>query len=327
MSTSQTEFPNAASASTSYDPGLTQKYTGPLNRIVTRGGEFNVHRAGRTWRDKNPYTYLINCSWSMFSAIVSVAFVLVNLAFAWMYMAIADGHIKGAESKDFTLHFLNIFFFSTHTLTTVGYGNMYPEGPVANTIAALEALLGLMTFAIATGLLFGRFSRPSARFGFSPGMVVAPYRDGTALQFRVVNRRANNLIEAEARVMLMTVESVEGRPQRKYDQLELERTQVLFLPLTWTVVHPIDKRSPLFEKTFEDLEQAQAEVVVMMRGFDETFGQIVYARYSYRFDEIQWGAKFVAAFDVDPRGDLVLWVDRVGLTEPASIPALNGAGR
>ena len=154
------------------------------------------------------------------------------------------------------MHFLNLFFFSTHTLTTVGYGNMYPDGPLANAIASVEALLGLMAFAIATGLLFGRFSRPSARFGFSDVMVIAPYQNGKALEFRVVNRRANNLIEAEARVMLMTVEIDGGKPKRKYQQLQLERTQVLFLPLTWTVVHPIDENSPLYGKTAGDLETA-----------------------------------------------------------------------
>jgi inward rectifier potassium channel len=235
-------------------------------------------------------------------------------------MSLGGGGIKGAESADPRMHFLNLFFFSTHTLTTVGYGNMYPNGPAANAIASIEALLGLMAFAIATGLLFGRFSRPTARFGFSDVMVIAPYRNGAGLEFRVVNRRANNLIETEARVMLMTVEPVDGKPQRKYRQLELERTQIMFLPLTWTVVHPIDEKSPLYGKTASDLRQLQAEVVVMMRGFDETFGQIVYARHSYRSDEINWGARFVAAFDIDRSGDLMLWVDRVGLTEPAPLP-------
>ncbi len=315
------EIPSALprAAQTNYDPGLTQKYTGALNRVVNKDGNFNVHRAGQTWRDSNPYTFLINITWWNFAAIVTATFIVVNLAFAWLYMHVAGGQIKGAESKDPAMHFLNLFFFSTHTLTTVGYGNMYPDGPLANAIAAFEALLGLMAFAIATGLLFGRFSRPSARFGFSPGMVIAPYQDGVSLQFRVVNRRANNLIETEARVMLMTVEFNNGLPQRKYQQLELERAQILFLPLTWTVVHPIGENSPLYRKTATELKQMQAEIVVMMRGFDETFGQIVYARYSYRYDEIVWGAKFAAAFDVDAEGDLLLWVDRVGLTEPAPL--------
>ncbi len=318
MSTSQTSF--SASRETSFDPGLTQKYTGPLNRVVNKDGEFNVRRAGRNWHDANPYTFLISTSWFTFSLVVTATFIIVNLAFAGIYMSAGSSHIHGAEAKDPALQFLNLFFFSTHTLTTVGYGNMYPDGPVANAIAAVEALLGLMAFAIATGLLFGRFSRPSARFGFSPAMVMAPYRERTSLQFRVVNRRPNNLIEVEARVMLMTVESVNGRAQRKYNQLELERNQIVFLPLTWTVVHPIDEKSPLYGKNAADFEQLQAEVVVMMRGFDETFGQVVYARYSYRYDEIIWGMKFAAAFDVDAKGELMLWIDRVGLTEPAPLP-------
>jgi len=318
MSTSRASFP--ASSEINFDPGLTQKYTGALSRVVNKDGEFNVRRAGLNWHDVNPYTFMISTSWLNFSLVVTVAFVIINVTFAWLYKSIGPEHIHGAEAKDPRVQLLNLFFFSTHTLTTVGYGNMYPDGPLANTIAAIEALVGLMAFAIATGLLFGRFSRPSARFGFSPTMAIAPYRDGTSLQFRVVNRRRNNLIEVEARVMLMTVEMVNGRPQRKYNQLELERTQVLFLPLTWTVVHPITEKSPLYGKNAIDLEQLQAEIVVMMRGFDERFGQVVYARYSYRYDEIIWGVKFAAAFDVDEKGELMLWIERVGLTEPAPLP-------
>ncbi len=319
MSEADKPFPLQPNAN--YDPGLTQQYTGALNRVVEKDGSFNVRRGGRNWHDANPYTYLISVSWLKFSLIVVTVFILVNLAFAWGYQALGAGTIKGADSKDPVTHFFNLFFFSTHTLTTVGYGNMYPDGTAANAVASVEALLGLMAFAIATGLLFGRFSQPSARFGFSAKMAVAPFRDATSLQFRVVNRRTANLIEVEARVMLMTVvPAPNGRLQRKFQQLELERSQILFLPLTWTVVHPIDEKSPLYGKKREDLESMQAEVLVMMRGYDETFRQTVYARLSYRYDEILWGVRFGAAFDVDDKGDLLLWVDRVSLTEPAPLP-------
>ncbi len=317
MSASDAQFP-AASTAENFDPGLTQTYTGVLNRVVNKNGEFNVRRADSRWTDVNPYLFMVDVSWPVFAAIVVAAFLLTNLLFAWLYGSI--GHIKGAEAADAATRFWNLFFFSAHTLTTVGYGNMYPDGPLANLIASLEALLGLMGFAIATGVLFGRFSRPSARFGFSSSMVVAPYRNGTSLQFRVVNRRASNLIEVTARVMLMTVENKNGGAARKYGYLDLEREQVLFLPLTWTVVHPITEKSPLFGKTPEDLARLQAEVVIMMRGFDETFGQNVYARYSYRYDEIIWGRKFGNTFEVDPKGDMVLWVDRVSTTVPAPLP-------
>jgi inward rectifier potassium channel len=178
--------------------------------------------------------------------------------------------------------------------------------------SVMEALAGVMTFAIATGLLFGRFSRPSARIGFSPKMLVAPYGDGLSLQFRVVNRRSNNLIDVDARLLLMTVQGENGKPHRKFDMLELERTQVLFLPLTWTVVHPITETSPLYGRTREDLERLQAEVLVTMRAFDESFGQVVNSRFSYRYDDMVWGAKFVQAFEVEDTGELRLELDRVG---------------
>ena len=304
-----------------FDPGFTQKYTGTLSRLITKDGDANVRRIGGTrWHDANPYTFLIRTSWLTFWLIVIVAFVLVNLAFAGLYMSIGVDHIKGAATKSASLDFLNLYFFSTHTLTTVGYGNMYPDGAIANVVASVEALLGLMTFAIATGLLFGRFSRPSVRFGFSSTIVIAPYQGGTSLQFRIVNRRENSLVEVEARVILMTVEFVDGKHERKYTLLDLERNQVMFLALTWTVVHPITEKSPLYGKTPDELENLHAEIFVLMKGFDESFGQIVYSRHSYRYDEITWAAKFAPAFDTDAQGDLVLWIDKISLTEPAPLP-------
>ncbi len=300
-----------------FDPGLTQQYTGVLKRAINKDGEFNVRRAGITWRDVHPYLFLINTSLPSFMALVAAAFIVVNIIFAAVYMGIGIENIKGTEAPTDWLRFVNAFFFSAHTLTTVGYGNMYPSGVAANTVASIEALAGLMAFAIATGLLFGRFSRPSARIGFSPNMLVAPYMDGTSLQFRVVNRRSNNLIDLQARLLLMTVELIQGRLQRRYAPLQLERDQVLFFPLTWTVVHPIDQNSPLYGKTKEDLQQLQAEVMIMLKGFDDTFGQTVNARYSYRYDEIIWGAKFAPAFEVESDGDLRLEVNKVGAIEAA----------
>lgn len=296
----------------SFDPGLTQRYDGVLKRAINPDGRFNVRRTGSTWRDAHPYLYLINASWTRFLVIVCITYVVVNTLFAGAYMAIGIDHVKGTDGPTQWARFVNAFFFSAHTLTTVGYGNMWPIGPAANVLAATEALAGLMTFAIATGLLFGRFSRPSARLGFSPKMLVAPYKDGTSLQFRVVNRRSNNVIDVEARLLLMTVQGENGKPQRKFDQLELERRQVLFLPLTWTVVHPITEKSPLFGKTNEDLERLQAEILVTMKAFDESFGQTVNSRFSYRYGDIIWGARFAQAFEVENSGELRLEIDRVG---------------
>jgi inward rectifier potassium channel len=143
-------------------------------------------------------------------------------------------------------------------------------------------------------------------------MVVAPYQDGTSLQFRVVNRRANSLMELETRLLLMTVETDNGQPRRSYHMLRLEREQVLFLPLTWTIVHPIDAESPFWGKSAQDLERLQAEVLILIKGYDDTFSQTVLARHSYRHDEIVWGHRFAPAFFVDAEGDLVLELQKVG---------------
>ena len=294
-----------------FDPGLTQQYTATLRRAINKDGRFNIRRRGVTWHDFHPYLYLITVSWRAFLALLLAGFVTLNCFFAILYYATGIEHLHGAEAPTAWGRFLNGFFFSTHTLTTVGYGSIYPEGVLANSIAAVEALAGLMIFAIATGLLVGRVSRPSARIGFSDRMIVAPYRGITSLQFRIVNRRMGNLMELDARVLLMTVEEVEGRLQRKFLELKLERDHVLFFPLTWTIVHPIEPDSPLFGVTPEDLEKRQAEALIMIKGIDDTFNQAVHVRYSYRYDEIEWGAKFEPAFNIDGEGNMWIEVNRV----------------
>ena len=296
-----------------FDPGLTQKFTAPLRRVINKDGTFNVHRRGTTWRDINGYLYLINMPWPGFFACVLVGYLVVNTLFALLYYALGPDQLQGgADAATNVGHFLNAFFFSAQTLTTVGYGKIAPTGTAANVVAALEAMTGLMGFALATGLLFGRVSRPSARIGYSDRMVIAPYLDATSLQFRVVNKRTNTLMELEAKVMLMTVEGQPGNLKRDYRVLKLERHNVYFFPLTWTIVHPIDEHSPLHGKTADDLDRLQAEILILIKGFDDTFSQTVHSRYSYRFDEIVWGARFAPAFDVDEAGAIVLEVDQVG---------------
>lgn len=310
-----------------FDPGLTQQYTGTLKRVINKDGQFNVRRTGLTWRDIHPYLFLINTRGFAFIGIVVAFYIAVNAAFAGIYMAVGIDNVKGTEAPTTGLRYLNAFFFSAHTLSTVGYGNMYPSGPAANTVAAIEALFGLMLFAIITGLLFGRFSRPSARIGFSDRMIVAPYQDGTSLQFRVVNRRRNKLINLQARVLLMAVDLKGDRLQRSFVPLELERSELLFLALTWSIVHPIDESSPLYGKTAADLERLQAEILIMISGFDDSFSQTVHTLYSYRYDEIIWGAKFAPAFEIGDNGELIIEVDRVSRIEPAPIgKALEQAG-
>ena len=298
----------------SFDPGLTQQYTGALLRAINKDGSFNVRRP-RGFRSfaGSVYMHLVTMSWPAFLGLVAAAYLTVNTIFAGLYTALGPNALRASDTELGLGTYSRAFFFSVHTLTTVGYGDLYPLGMTANVIAALEAALGLMGFALATGLLFARFSRPSPRLAFGEQAIISPYGDGHSLQFRLANRRSNVLMDVQADVMLMTVEAdATGQMKRSYAELRLERKTIYFLALTWTVVHPIDDASPLWGKTAADLERLQAEVLILLRSFDDSFSQVVHSRHSYRWDEVEWSAQFEPAFEVAPEGHLLLNVDRVG---------------
>ena len=295
-----------------FDPGLTQQFTGVLRRSINKDGSFNVSRRGGTWRDFHPYLQMLSMSWPQFFSAVLGGYILLNVIFALVYFALGPSQLRGAEGASEMDRFLNDFFFSTHTLTTVGYGNIVPATIASNSVASLEAIAGLMSLALGTGLMFGRFSRPSVKIAFSDRILIAPYQDQNSLQLRIVNSRPNILMELEANLVLMTVEGSPGNLKRRFQPLKLERDTIYFLALTWTIVHPLDETSPLFGKTSEDLARLQAEFVVLIKAFDDTFSQTVHARYSYRFDELTWQAKFQPAFEIDGNGNMILNVDRVG---------------
>jgi inward rectifier potassium channel len=303
---------------TSFDPGLTQQYSGKILRTIEKDGSFNVRKSGGGFRNFHFFHFLINVSWPAFFLVILSGYILVNVLFASLYLLAGVGNIIGANTSSHMSAFLSAFFLSVHTFTTVGYGTFAPKDFWTNVIAAFEALTGLMALAVATGLLYGRFSRPSARLAFSGKAIVAPYRDGKGLQFRVANKRPNVLMDLEATVMLMTVVNSGGVLKREYHPLTLERSTVYFLALTWTIVHPIDVTSPLFGKSMEDLTAQQAEILILIKGFDDTFSQVVHSRYSYRFDEIEWGARFRPAFRVTDRGDMVLELDRLSEIESSN---------
>ena len=289
-----------------FDPGITQSYDGTVRRIVNRDGSFNVRRHGRRLQGFHLYQFFIQLSWPVFFAVVLAAFLGITLAFTGLYFAAGVGGLQGMPAGTPAETFLQGFFFSVQTLTTVGYGSIAPRSIGVNTVASIEAMMGVLGFAFSAGLLYGRFSRPNARILFSTHAIVAPYQGGTSLQLRIANQRANALVDIEATLVLMTVEGTGREARRVYAKLELERPAIFFLPLTWTIVHPIDASSPLSGKSAENLESQAAEIMVLLRGFDDTFSQVVNARFSYRFDEILWGYSFTPAFHHDENGHLVL---------------------
>lgn len=223
-------------------------------RFLNRDGSFNVERTGQSFfRALNPYHALLSMSWLKFYSMVVLAYFLVNVIFALAYLACGPGSIEGSGAASLGERFFDDFFFSIQTLATIGYGRMSPAGFAANIIVAFEALTGLFGFALATGLLFARFSRPNAKIRYSDKAVVAPYRDITGFMFRIVNERQNQLIEVTATLTFSRMEKHNDKRVRKFYALPLERTKVTFFPLHWTIVHPIDEKSPLFGVTQKEL--------------------------------------------------------------------------
>jgi len=269
-------------------------------RLLNRDGSFNVQRRGlgllASW---SPYHVLLTMSWPHFLLLGIGCYLLANAIFALLYLACGVSALVNTGPGMAMPPFWRGFFFSVETLSTIGYGNIVPTNAAANTVVTVEALAGLMGFAIATGIVFARFSRPTANILFSSHAVVAPYQSITALEFRVANARSNELIEVSAKVVLSRFEQVDGVHTRRYYPLNLERDGVIFLPLTWTVVHPIDENSVLYGETVESLRASNTEILVLLKAFDETFSTIVQTRTSYTFDDVVWGARFANAFMAD----------------------------
>ncbi|MBK8127397.1 MAG: hypothetical protein IPK53_00260 [bacterium] len=302
-----------------YDPGLSQRVDGDLRRAIEHDGSFNVRRFGRRFEGLHAYQYLVTCSWTRFMVIVGAFLVGINVIFAGCYWALGIQHLQGVPDGTPFEQFLYAFFFSVQTFSSVGYGAIAPRDIAGGAVSSIEALLGLLAFALATGLLFARFSRPSAHFLFSQSAIIAPYQDRTALMFRLVNQRGNLVTDLSADAIFAYVDVVDGKPVRRFSPLTLERPAILFFPLPWTIVHAIDENSPLWGLDAEALAKRKAEVMVIVRGYDDTFAQSVHVRNSYRFDEIEFGRQFVPVFHVDQHGTMMVNVDRIDETEAAAL--------
>jgi inward rectifier potassium channel len=296
-------------SSLSIDPGLGEKFGKHTKRIINQNGSFNVKRNNRRLNPKDIYHFLVNLSWTRFLLVILAGYLLVNLLFGSVYFFIGVENLRNSLNSTPMNNFLSAYFFSIQTFTTVGYGGIVPDGFSANLVASFEALVGLLSFALATGLLYGRFSRPSARILFSRNAVIAPYKDIKALMFRVANLRNNDLIEVEANLLTVFADPVNHN--RKYYGMKLERKSVYFFPLSWTIVHPIDEDSPFYNKSAKELKELQTEVLVQFKAFDDTFSQTVHTRFSYIVDEIIWNAKFKPAFEPDEKGEIIFDLDRI----------------
>lgn len=292
------------------DPGIGINYKKQTKRVINQDGSFNVVRKGGVYPFEDLYQYMVNMSWIKLVGLIFAFYFLVNGVFASIYMLIGAEGLSNSPDSNLIDQFFHTFFFSVQTFTTVGYGAISPEGWGASMVASVEAMLGLISFAFATGLLYGRFSRPNAKFVFSEKMVIAPYKEGNALMFRVANKRSNVLMELEVSVMISVLDHQSDGFSRKYYKLNLERDFLHFLPLSWTIVHPIDESSPFYNKSEEELKKFSFEILIVVKCFDDTFSNVVHRRFSYTSDDdLVIGAKFQRPYQVDENGDIVLDMD------------------
>jgi inward rectifier potassium channel len=286
-------------------------------RLLNRNGTFNPRRDGLPLlASLSFYHYFLTITWPRFFGIVVSGYLATNSFFALAYLACGTHSLVNTASTSLASPFWRAFFFSVETLATIGYGNLAPNGLAAHFVMTAESLVGLLTFALGTGILFSRFARPTAAIMFSDCAVVSPYRGMTAFMFRIANGRSNQLVELEAKVLFSRIEGA----VRKYDQLVLERTKVVFFPLSWTIVHPIDEKSPLFGKSHEELIAKDAEFMILLAGTDETFSQTVHARSSYKAPEMVFGHRFTNLYNpIDEQGVVSIDVRKLSDTEPAEV--------
>jgi inward rectifier potassium channel len=301
------------------DLGFAGKAAEAQARLLNRDGSFNIRRKGvpvAQWFSF--YHMLLDLPWWKFNLLVLVCFVVLNALFAALYMIVGSQGLTGVDGVTPVGRYLEVFFFSTQTFTTVGYGRVAPLSTGVNAIAAIESLTGLMAFALATGLIYGRFSRPVARILFSRHAIVAPYLDKTGFMFRVANARKNQLIDVEAKLVMVRREEVSpGKHARKFYELDLERDRLHFFHLSWTIVHPIEPTSPLYGWTKEQLDASEAEFLILLRAFDDTFSQTVQSRSSYKHHEVLFGRKFSTIIKTASDGVTEIHLDQIHEFEPA----------
>lgn len=291
-------------------------------RLLNKDGSFNVRRRGLRWFESHsPYHLAINATWPKFLLGCVATYTLLNVVFATAFWLCGDAALQG-PTRELGGTMWRAFFFSAETFASIGYGDITPVGFAAHVVMYAESLTALMSAALITGLLFARFSRPTAAIRFSSHMVVAPYKGGRGLMMRMANMRDNQIIDLRARINCSWLEAGVAGMGRRFQLLPLERSEVMLFPLSWTLVHPITEESPLWGLSNDDLQKAEFEFLVLVSGTDETFSQQVNARSSYKPAEIVWGAKFRNIFNPpDEQGRLSIDIHRIDQHDTVPLPA------
>jgi inward rectifier potassium channel len=292
-------------------------------RFINKDGTFNLRKDGwPLWKRLSIYSFLMDLSLLKFSGVILLFYILINLLFTGLYLLAGNNQLQGFLANTEWGKTKEIFFFSTETFTTVGYGRVNPIGWGAHIIAAMESLSGWLSFALVTGLIYGRFTRPKAYLAFSEHALIGPYKGGLGLMFRMVPYKINHhLTDAHIVVNIAFMEMEDDKPEFKFYQLNLERSRIDMLNMNWTVVHPIDEESPLLNFNEEDMHRSDLELYVQITGFDHIFSNMVMQRTSYTYREIVWGAKFKPMYHESPDGSTtILELDKLNEKEEVLLP-------
>lgn len=291
-------------------------------RLLTPDGRPNVQITGLPVYERlSWYHTLIGMKTLTFLIVIFTSFLVINIVFAGVYLLIGMDHLSGINPKNDFEKIFDAFFFSTQTFTTVGYGRISPTGYLTSFIASFQAFSGLLFFAVATGLFYARFSRPKAFIRFSSHALIAPYKDGLGLMFRLAPFKNNSLTAAEVKVVLALVQREGSQELNRFYALPLERSRIDALFSTWTVVHPIDEESPLAGLSEAELHHTELELMVYLRAFDDTFSNTVVARASYMNDQFVRGARFLPMFYRSSRtGKTVVDISKIDGFERVNVP-------
>tara|TARA_B100000508_G_scaffold11104_1_gene7848 strand:- start:22031 stop:22966 length:936 start_codon:yes stop_codon:yes gene_type:complete len=286
------------------------------NRLLNKDGTFNTEKRGLGFFQRfSLFHSLINMSWLSFFLVMLLGYIVINVVFALTYLLIGIEGITGASSSNGLQAFLDAFFFSSQTLTTVGYGAMSPASKSIGMISAFESFIGLLGFALATGLLYGRFSKPKAKLLFSENALIAPYKNMKGLMIRVANQRDSQLINLKAKLAFSHIKKGEKGDKREFFFLPLEMDVISLLATSWTIVHPIDEKSPLYGLGEEDLKQNDIEIMLFLEGYDETYAQNVHSRSSYKGSEVLVNKKFKKILGKNKYGQATVEIDQLSSYE------------
>lgn len=307
------------------DLGFGSVVSASNQRLLNHDGTFNVRRSGLSAISSlNLYHTMLAMKWRTFLLLILLLYFLSNIIFGAFYAMLGPESLVDVSLTPTGNMFVRGFFFSVQTFATIGYGTIHPSGIIPNLIVTMESYYSLLTNALITGLVFARFARPTAKIIFSEVAVIAPYRGITGLMVRLVNGRSNQLIDVKANLLYARFVEENGQMVRRFDALKLERENVAFLPLAWTIVHPITPDSPLYGVTREDVDRSDAELLVLINATDETFAAIVHTRSSYKPDEVRVGYKFASIYNAVEDGEPIsIDVRKLSLVIPAEIPVLE----